>query len=341
MNARTPAPMRARWIFQRMLGLVVAGAASVAAAGCGPGFEPYNRLNSPRVLALKSDPVRPATGESTMLSAATYTPNDVPLFYDWSWCPVATPAGVACPLTDHDLVANGIPGSLHLTTDPAEPTATFTNDIPADKLAAICAGTAGFPAPDCTDGYPIQLQLSICTDSDPANCTDAAHAVQAVRPMLLRFRPNDQANANPAITGISALIAGMDQPADLQATPSPTLTRHKETVIQVDVDTDTDAEMYMGKDDNDNPALVYERLTLTWFVESGNTNHLRTSFIHGTTASGDATRQVKWTPVFKKDEKDSLRTNTDVSKIIVVIRDDRDGVSWIQGSAQLVEATTP
>ena len=39
--------------------------------------------------------------------------------------------------------------------------------------------------------------------------------------------------------------------------------------------------------------------------------------------------------------KDSLRSDKNVSRIIVVIRDNRDGVAWIEGSAQLVEETTP
>ena len=42
----------------------------------------------------------------------------------------------------------------------------------------LCAGSAAIPATDCTDGYPIQLQLTVTTDNDQ---------VQAVRPMKLWF----------------------------------------------------------------------------------------------------------------------------------------------------------
>jgi hypothetical protein len=112
-------------------------------------------------------------------------------------------------------------------------------------------------------------------------------------------------------------------------------------VITADINPDQDAEMYQGLDDDSQPAVVSERLTLSWFVESGDTNHLRTSYIRGTTASGNATDRVKWTPAFLKDEKDSLRDDKTRSRIIVVIRDNRDGVAWIEGSARLVEETTP
>ena len=64
--------MKARLIAPGALGLLAAAAMSAAVvAGCGPGFEPPNRLNSPRVLAIKSDPVAPAFGDTTMLSAET------------------------------------------------------------------------------------------------------------------------------------------------------------------------------------------------------------------------------------------------------------------------------
>jgi hypothetical protein len=333
--------MKARLTAPGALGLLAAAAISAAGvAGCGPGFEPPNRLNSPRVLAIKSDPVAPAFGDTTMLSAETYTPNGVPLFYDWSWCPVALAPGIPCSVTDEQVSQLvGMPVSLHLGSDATVP---FVHNIPVDKLALFCGPTSPLPPIDCTDGYPIQLRLVVCTESDPNLCQDVTHSVEAVRPMRLRFRPDDQANANPTITGLHALLMdGMD-PADVtNALSPPTLTRHKETVITADIHPDADAETYQGLDDESMPATVSERLTLSWFVESGDTNHLRTSYIRGTTATGDVSDRIKWTPAFLKDEKDSLRDDKTLSRVIVVIRDNRDGVAWIEGSARLVEETTP
>jgi hypothetical protein len=235
-----------------------------------------------------------------------------------------------------------VPVTLHLGTDP---TVTFTHSIPPALLQTLCDGMPGFPTPDCTDGFPIQVRLFVCTDSDAANCVNADHAanssvaVETIRPVRLRFRDVDQANANPTITGLHVL--GMDGPLDLTALPSPVLVRKKEVTVTADIHPEQDAEMYMGRDDNDQPAVVYERLTLSWFVESGTTNHLRTSYIQGTTATGDASDRIKWTSSYLKDEKDSLRTDKNSSRVIVIIRDNRDGVSWIEGNAQLVEETTP
>jgi len=296
-------------------------------------------LSSPRVLAIKSEPVAPAPGDTTLLTAETYTPNGVPLNYDWSWCPVTPSAGAPCPFSDDDVsTLAGVPLTLHLGSDAM---VSFEHNIPPQLLQMLCDGMPGFPAPDCTDGFPIQVRLFVCTDGDPAMCTTTANGVEAVRPMRLRFRDTDQPNANPTITGLHALIAGMDPPPDLRATPSPTLVRKKQTVITADIHPDQDAQQYMGLNDEGVAATVYERLTLTWFVESGDTNHLRTSYIQGTSATGDASDRLKWTPAYLKDEKDSLRSDKNVSRIIVVIRDNRDGVAWIEGSAQLVEETTP
>jgi len=333
--------MKARSSASGALGLLAAATLSAAvAAGCGPGFAPPNRLNSPRVLAIKSDPVAPAFGDTTMLSAETYAPNGVSLLYDWSWCPVALAPGAPCPITDEQLLQLvGMPVSLHLGSDATVP---FVHNIPVDRLELLCGPTSPLPALDCTDGFPVQLRLVVCTESDQNLCQDVAHAVEAVRPMRLRFRPGDQANANPTITGLHALLMdGMD-PADLTVAASPpTLIRHKETVITADINPDADAEMYDGLDDDSMPAKLYERLTLSWFVESGDTNHLRTSYIRGTTATGNASDRIKWTPAFLKDEKDSLRDDKTLSRVIVVIRDNREGVAWIEGSARLVEETTP
>ena len=329
MKARLPAP--------GALGLLAAAAISAAGgAGCGPGFEPPNRLNSPRVLAIRSDPATPAPGETTMLSAETYTPNGVRLFYDWSWCPIALAPGVPCPVTDQqvsDLV--GMPVSLHLGSDPSQATVPFVHDIPVDRLELFCGPMSPLPAIDCTDGYPIQLRLVVCTESDASRCNDVAHSVEAVRPMRLRFRPGDQANANPTITGLHALLMdGMD-PADLtNALSPPTLIRHKETVITADINPDQDAEMYQGLDDDSQPATVSERLFLSWFVESGDTDHQRTAYIKDQVTVEAATR-IKWTPALQKDEKNSLRADHNKAQVVVIIRDDRDGVGFARGAVTL------
>jgi hypothetical protein len=176
-------------------------------------------------------------------------------------------------------------------------------------------------SPDCTDGFPIQLQLTVTTSDDQ---------VQAVRPMRLRFRDTDQANVNPTINGLFAAVGDPPQPQPFEGDPPavmPTLPRHKSTVINT-VIADGDSEPYMGQDDNGNPAPVNERLNLSWFVESGDTDHQRTAYIAGQVTLDDASK-IKWTPAFKKDYA------ADTAQVILIIRDDRNGVGWTEGTVNL------
>jgi hypothetical protein len=306
-----------------VLGLLALAGSAVA---CGGSFDPYNRLSSLRVLAIRSgahdgEPVAPFTGETTTIDAKLYTlPGHDVTSYAWSWCPFTTAPGGPCPISeDQASMLAGVPIAYTLPAA-ADGSTTFTNAIPADVLLTLCAGMGNVAPPDCTDGFPIQLQLTVTTDNDQ---------VQAVRPLRLRFRDSDQKNANPTVMGLFAAVGGATgQPfdGDPPAT-TPTLPRHVETAINTLIP-DTDSETYMGKDDNNNPAVVNERLNLSWFVESGDTNHQRTAYIAGQVTLQDAAK-VKWTPAFKKDYA------PDTSRLILIIRDDRQGVGWIDGIVSL------
>ncbi len=294
-----------------------------AAAGCGGSFDPYNRLTSLRVLAIRSEPVSPQIGESSKIDAKVYTLAGHPAAYAWSWCPVVTASGAACPITEEQAsMLAGAPVSFTLPTAADGSTTTFTNYFPPSLFETLCAGSATVPAPDCTDGYPIQLQLTVTTDNDQ---------VQAVRPMKLGFSATPPAypNTNPTVMGLSATVGTMgSQPFDGDPPASmPTLPRNVATVINT-VIPPQDSEPYMGTDDNNNPALVNERLNLSWFVESGGTDHMRTAYIAGQVVLEDAAK-VKWTPAFKKDYA------PDTSQLILIIRDDRQGVGWIDGTVSL------
>jgi len=306
--------------------LALLALAGGAATGCGGSFDPYNRLNSLRVLAIRSgaragESVAPATGETTTIDAKLYTLPGHDATYAWSWCPFATAAGAACPITeDQATMLAGVPVTFALPTA-ADGSTTFTNAFPADVLQTLCAGMGNIAAPDCTDGYPIQLQLTVSTDTDQ---------VQAVRPMKLRFRPTDQDNANPTVMGLYAAVDPASAAEEFDGDPPPvmpTLPRNVKTAINTLIPDGT-SESYMGTDDNGNPALVNERLNLSWFVESGGTDHMRTAYIAGQVQLQDAAT-VKWTPAFKKDYA------PDTSRLILIIRDDRQGVGWIDGIVNL------
>jgi hypothetical protein len=320
LAGRTPRAARAG--FGALALLVLA-----ASAGCGQSFDPYNRINSLRVLAIRSEPVAPATGEMTKIDAKVYTLPGHDVTYAWSWCPYATSPGAACPISEDQASAlAGVPITYTLPTA-ADGSTTFTNAIPPAILTTLCAGMGNIAKPDCTDGFPIQLQLTVTTSDD---------SVQAVRPMRLRFRDTDQANTNPTVTGLFARVGTPPLPQPFEGDPPPampTLPRHVETVINT-VIPDGTSEKYMGKNNQNQPAQVYETLNLSWFVESGDTDHMRTAYVAGQIPPitlEDASK-VKWTPAFKKDYA------SDTSKVIVIIRDDRNGQGWTEGSVTL-EAT--
>ena len=134
--------------------------------------------------------------------------------------------------------------------------------------------------------------------------------------------------------GLFATLGDPPQPQPFEGDPPPampTLPRHKATVISTVVPDGT-SEMYMGKDDRrvktTGRRQVNEILNLSWFVESGDTDHMRTAYIAGQVTLEDASK-IKWTPALKKDYP------TDTSKVILIIRDDRNGEGWTEGTVTL------
>ena len=312
-------------------GTLCAGAlllAVAAGAGCGGDFDPYERLTSLRVLALQSEPVAPAPGESTTLSALVYTPPPAnatmltTLSYEWSWCPFAGTAnsGYPCLVTEAQLTALlGMPVSFALGTDA---TAKFTHMFDPALLQAICAGQPGLPPPpDCREGFPITLKLTVSTGSEQ---------VTAVRPLKLLLKAAAQPNTNPALgRDMVATIDGNDvalpesttllpgtAPTDL-----PLLKRRADNAVKADVTVDA-AEVYDGFDDNGNPASVTERLFLSWFVETGTMKHPRTGYNATTTIPFDTLLTDVWRP-----DRTQLYPRT-TAQLFVVLRDSRDGVTW-------------
>lgn len=327
-----------------LLAVAALTAALVGAAGCRPDFPPYNRVTGLRVLAIQSEPAAPITGETATFSALVVTPSSMPppatIAYHWSWCPFAGIAndGYQCVVDeaqiDGFLMAAGMPALPAFDLGTA-PTATFPNQIPPAVFAAVCQG--GLPGQpeefklDCTAGFPIQITLTVATD------TDTLTAVQNVK---LRFDPVQPANLNPVVDGLQVLLdvdagAGgvltvipplMPDP-NAPSTLPVTLARDVDTPLRVTMDPAA-AESYPGLDDNKNPATLTERLFLTWFVESGDTRDPRTSFFSGTTVFTDMLKN-SWTPAKVKDYP------ADSARIYVVAHDNRGGASWRAGIVNL------
>jgi len=334
-------PQRARDASVGLLGVAALAVIAGAAGGCRPEFPPYNRVTGLRVLAIRSEPAAPITGEEATFSALVVTPSSLPtpeIAYQWSWCPLAGDPGqgyrcvVDEPTINDLLMAGGQTTRLSFDLGTA-PTASFINNIPADSFKQICGtGLPGLPMEfklDCSAGFPIQIMLTVTT------ATDSLTAVQTVK---LRFDGQQPANTNPAIDGLQVVAASdagdvttpipdLMMPEPGSAAEAVTLPRDKETRIRATM-AETTAEEYYGLDDDKNLVLLTERLFLTWFVESGDTNNPRTSFFSGSTLFADLLKN-RWSPGKVKDYP------SDRSRIYVVAHDNRGGVSWRAGTVNL------
>lgn len=307
----------------------------LACAGCDDDFDPVTRLKTLRVLAIQSDPIAPAPGEATTFRPLIYTLAAEPvLTYAWSWCPLPGPAsqGYPCAVSETDLAAlaatAGAPaGALPPYDLGAGPTATFTHTVPPALLQAVCGQVAarngsGGGAQCPAEGLAVQIKLVVTTATDQ---------IVTVRRLRLRLDNSELPNTIPVITGLVAEIGGAQVPIGKDA--ALVLPRAKATTIRALVPP-SDSEP-TAQDPEDPTALPQERLNVSWFVESGDVDNARTGFI---AASDDARTDAekfdrltrnKWTPGRTRDYPAST------SRLIAVIRDSRDGVSWTEGSVSL------
>jgi hypothetical protein len=308
----------------RALPLGVA-AAALALAGCGDDFVPFNRLVSLRVLAIQSEPVAPLTDESATLTPLVYTPPGAgAVSYEWSWCPFPGSGndGYPCLVSEEEVrdLAGASADSIPPFDLGSDPTAVFDNSIEPDLLELLCEGTTQVPSlVSCEGGFPVQLRLTVRAGDQE---------VVTVRTLRLRFDPDSEPNANPAIGGLAAVVG--DDEVELGDEPAVDLPRGEETTIRARVDDDA-AEPYTGTGDDGEPVAARERLIFTWFIESGDTSDERTVFIDDAVALADAS-EVEWEPAREDDFAGA------VSAFILVLRDDREGVSWRRVTAGLEDS---
>jgi hypothetical protein len=287
---------------------------AAATAGCaGDRFDPFNRVNSLRVLAIRSEPVAPAPGETTTLSALLFVPKgqSKPVL-TWSWCPFPGSAAEGYPCTVDEKLFAGAGGQLALppldlgTGD----TVQFEHSVSPELLSALCAGVTDMPElVVCDGGFPVQIKLQVKTDRDE---------LVAVRTLRLRTDARIGANENPIVDGVSAKLDGTWQ--ELGKASDATLPRDVVTKLKAAVAEDQ-AEEYVGLDNYRKEATLRERLRMSWFIESGDTEFEHTGFIDGLT-DFDVLLDNSWVPGKKVDY------SRDTSQLILVLRDNREGVSW-------------
>jgi hypothetical protein len=305
----------------------------LALAGCGEDFDPYNRLNSLRVLAIASDPASPGSSETTTLTPLIYaTPDDPPLRFAWSWCPLAAPIpeGGECAIDEAEFAGLAMQSGVSLPPYDlgSEPTAQFTNAFDPALLAELCAQSVeGLALLDCEHGFPIEIRLTV---------TSARDELVAVRTLRLRFGAIE-ANNNPAIAAIRAILPDegeleLAEPSE-GSEPDVTLPRRATTTIMADI-SESEAETYQSTgeeaEQGEAAAQARERLLVTWFVETGSTKYEHTSFDEGVQPI-EETVENRWEPERVSDYPPST------ARLWVVVRDDRGGVGWRSAAVRLSE----
>ena len=211
--------------------------------------------------------------------------------------------------------------------------ASFTNNFLPELIAGLCGGVPGvLAAPNCEGGYPIQIEMRVESMNDPG--IDVVYTlrlrIDSPPPPLPPMPPNYNPVLDPTkdpIAAIPVFGAGPMPIPDDMVDPAVTLERDRATPIIVGLSEDQ-AEPYMGLDDDGNLTDQTERLTLSWFVESGDMEFEKTAFIQDIEPIGDTVRN-SWTPAITREY------TPDTARTAVVIRDNRGGVTWVTGNVRL------
>lgn len=270
-----------------------------------------NKLSAARVLAIRSEPVAPAPGESASLVANVYVPVEDPTFtseesapYRWSWCPAPWAADdeAACPTSEAELAARV--GPTELPIPPFDlgtaSTASFTHVFDDAALRSLCTHAQD----RCEAGFPIQFKLRLSTQSGSSVGVHTLH---------LPFSTDPPPAANPELEPLTAVIGGVTRPLQDASVP-----RGRKTMINAAL-----------SEAGSNLASTAGELELDWFIDSGRTDVGRTS-LDATAAAGSGV-QNGWTPGPVTEHAG------DVARVIVIVRDGHDGVSWTFAAARLVD----
>jgi hypothetical protein len=321
-----------------LFGLVLAAVSTA----CSEDFDPYLRLQELRVMAIQSEPVAPRPGESTTLTPLVYVPDGKPApTYGWSWCPLAGPAneGYPCMVTEAQLAqqvqaAGADPSILPPYNLGTQPTAVFPHTIPPAWVTPFCTPAA----PDerallnCDSGFPVQIRLVV-------RYPDGSETIDTIRTLHLRLESETAPNLNPVLSGLSATEvqprpAGADPKTELPKVEveltdaqTATLRRQRKNEIRAAVFADQ-SQQYLDRDARGNLVPTNERLYLSWFFETGDARRSVSSYLPGESGI-ERFLENEWRP------ESAQEYTPNVSRVVVVLRDNRGGVSWRVTSVKL------
>ena len=304
-------------------------ALALALCGCGNDFNTPSKLDRPRVLAIQAEPPQPAFGATTTLRPLVYLPEGESASYAWSWCPLPTSSAEAFTCHTDQTGADalfaelGVPGAPPLALGAGD-TVAFTNPFAPATLATLCSSGNGAADPllfACTGaGLPVTISLVVhASEGD----------FSAITYLYLPVDDTLPPNQNPTISGLTVGEPGQV----LDGSGSLALPRDSHVPIHVVMD-EAAAEQLPHPGPDGKPD---ERLTLSWYAEGGDFGYqghggARTGYL------GDPTDPLS---TFGMALGNTWNTPTTAdypgrdSRIIVVVRDSRGGVSWVSGLSTL------
>jgi len=297
----------------------------ILANGCDDGFAKYSEIEGFRVLAIRSEKPWIAPGERTEISALAIARPGADLGedidYEWSWCPVllGPNQGYKCALDSDSLKeVTGQDISLDLGTNK---TAQFAHLIPPEALRQVCqtlreqATDTFVNQVDCLERFPIYILLT---------ATAGEQTIVSVKKVQLLYQADEKRNNNPALADILAKLGEDENLSPLDPNAPTPMKRDRSYEIEVGINPDQ-AQTFesIPIDGNSTPETRTERLVFSWFIEGGTLDEdTRTIFLDGETDFDDV-RANLWNTPRQTD------FSSDRSRIYVVVRDERDGTSWL------------
>lgn len=310
---QTPHPLPRRAIPSRAVLIALTLALVQLGAACGDDFAPYNQLSDDlRVLGLRADTPWLMPGEAATLDALVHAPSDGAVTYAWSWCPllVARDGALVCAVEPETFEALSGQATEYALGQGA--TALLPDPVAANARRDVCRALAALGEANvlgdltCAETLPVAVILHV---------QHGASEVVSYRRLDLPLEGVAGANTNPDAMALRAQV-GADEVALSCASPA---------AVEPGARAALRVELADGSRDHD-PALdAPEGLVVTWFVEGGETDAMRTGAFDSASETLEAALENGW----------ELPGSGDVARAYAVVRDTRGGIDWVSGCVAL------
>lgn len=303
-------------------------ASTLLAAGCTDEFTPYNFIEGFRVLAVSSSEPALEPGAVTALDTLVAWGTDTTtVTYSWSWCPFSTGSlgGYQCAITEQE--ARSLFGAIPPYELGKTSSIAFSNPIdPAtgSLITGFCTSNDPMIPEEvkqigCRGRLPVSFRVEVADDDE---------TIVTVKEVDVLLEPDPDRNTNPTATKLVARRDGVGDPQDLANEMENELIRGQDYEIVVEIEQDESEFFMYTPPDTMVPERRREALTFTWFVNAGETDASRTRYLDGEVSFAEGTKNT-WTIPRSVDYAG------DTATIVVVIRDGRKGVSWLQRTVRL------